>query len=149
MDVWQRQKNNKKARGLGSAELDASRIRFFANIVTDNGKAGPIDDFLFLMLEQAATQDGNPDLVYIGDLLGGNIRVHAAVAILSKGELSGIATPRGATVWPPLWFPGLSKPDQYPACHTCGSYATMKTGVRFTIGMFDRPDSCGTSSLVT
>ena len=46
------------------------------------------------MLEPAATQDGNPDLVYIGDLLGGNIRVHAAVAILSKGELSGIATPR-------------------------------------------------------
>ena len=62
------------------------------------------------MLEPAATQDGNPDLVYIGDLLGGNIRVHAAVAILSKGELSGIATPRGPQCGPLFGFPNYRNP---------------------------------------
>ena len=45
--------------------------------VSDYGEEGPTEDFVFLMLEPAATQDGNPDLVYIGNLEGGNIQVHA------------------------------------------------------------------------
>lgn len=45
--------------------------------VSDYGEEGPTEDFIFLMLEPAATQDGNPDLVYIGSLEGGNIQVHA------------------------------------------------------------------------
>ena len=45
--------------------------------VTDNGQAGIEQDFIFIMLEEAATADGSPDLVYIGDIGGGNIKVHA------------------------------------------------------------------------
>lgn len=35
MKVWRRQSNNKKSRGPSLAELDAARIRFFANIVNE------------------------------------------------------------------------------------------------------------------
>ena len=45
--------------------------------VTDNGEPGAQGDFIFLMLEPAATADGAPDLVYIGQIEQGNIRVHA------------------------------------------------------------------------
>ena len=45
--------------------------------VTDNGEPGLDGDFIFIMLEEAATADGTPDLVYIGTIGGGNIQVHA------------------------------------------------------------------------
>lgn len=45
--------------------------------VTDAGEPGVPGDFVFLMLEPAATADGAPDLVYIGEIAEGNIQVHA------------------------------------------------------------------------
>ena len=45
--------------------------------VTDNGEPGIQEDFVFIMLEEAATADGTPDLVYVGNIGGGNIQVHA------------------------------------------------------------------------
>lgn len=45
--------------------------------VTDAGEPGVADDFIFIMLEEAATADGTPDLVYIGSIGNGNIQVHA------------------------------------------------------------------------
>ena len=46
--------------------------------VSDYGEGGGIEnDFVFIMLEKAATADGSPDLVYIGNIGGGNIQVHA------------------------------------------------------------------------
>ena len=45
------------------------------NLVDENGN--PVGDFFFLMLEPKATADGAPDLVYIGELEGGNIQVHS------------------------------------------------------------------------
>ena len=45
--------------------------------VTDAGEPGVDGDFVFIMLEHAATADGSPDLVYIGNIGNGNIRVHA------------------------------------------------------------------------
>ena len=45
--------------------------------VTDAGEPGIPDDFVFIMLEEAATADGTPDLVYVGNIGNGNIQVHA------------------------------------------------------------------------
>lgn len=45
--------------------------------VSDYGNTGPSEDFIFIMLEEAATADGSPDLVYIGNIEHGNIKVHA------------------------------------------------------------------------
>ena len=55
----------------------------FGMRVSDYGEPGNFEDpdvtgdFFFLMLEPAATADGSPDIVYLGQLGGGNIRVHA------------------------------------------------------------------------
>lgn len=45
--------------------------------VTDAGEPGINGDFVFLMLEEAATADGSPDLVYVGNIGNGNVQVHA------------------------------------------------------------------------